>query len=84
MRGHLWLDDVIQRNGGPVRDFQKFTFEKDGDQVRLTSVEGSKWHPTDVAKNIDLLIDAPKARHSTPIDRCHEPGATGYTFKSKR
>jgi hypothetical protein len=80
----LLVDDVIQGYGGPVRDFQKFTFEKHGDQVRLTSVDASKGRSVDVDENIDALIDAPKARRSTPIDRCLEPGATGYKFQPKR
>jgi hypothetical protein len=80
----LLVDDVIQGNGGPVRVFEKFTFEKFGNQVRLTSVDASKGHSTDVDENIDGLINVPKARGSTPIDRCLEPGATGYNFKPKR
>lgn len=80
----LLVDDVVQGNGGPVRVFQKYTFEKDGNQVRLTSVDGSKGQSTDVDENIDELVGTALARGSTPIDRCLEPGATGYNFKPKR
>jgi hypothetical protein len=80
----LLVDDVVQGNGGPVRVFQKFTFEKDGNQVRLTSVDASKGRSIDVDENIDGLINVPKSRGSTPIDRCLEPGATGYLFQPKR
>ncbi|HEU4780794.1 MAG TPA: hypothetical protein VFS58_13010 [Steroidobacteraceae bacterium] len=80
----LLVDDIIQGTGGPVRDFQKFTFEKHSVQIRLTSVDASKGHPTDVGKNIDWLIDGPRARSSTPIDRCLEPGAAGYRFTPRR
>jgi hypothetical protein len=80
----LLIDDVVQGNGGPVRVFSKYTFEKVDDQVRLISAEGSKGHSTDLEENIDGLINFPKSRGSTPIDRCLEPGATGYRFKPQR
>lgn len=80
----LLVDDVIQGNGGPVRDFQKYTFEKVDEKVRLTAVEASKGHVQTVDDNIDELIGTALARGATPIDRCLEPGATGYNFKPQR
>ena len=80
----LLADDVVQSNGGPVRDFQKFTFEKIGEQVQLTAVDTSKGHVHEVDENIDELIGTAQVRGATPIDRCLEPGATGYHFKPKR
>ena len=38
-RWTLLLDDVVQGNGGPVRVFQKFTFEKHESMVRLVTLE---------------------------------------------
>ncbi|HEY6124019.1 MAG TPA: hypothetical protein VIV63_05165 [Steroidobacteraceae bacterium] len=86
-RDDVWtlkLDEIYQGNGGPVRVFQIYTFEKDGDQARLTSVEASEGQSTDVNRNIDLLIKDSKALRATPVDRCLEPGATGYLFKPRR
>jgi hypothetical protein len=79
----LEVETVTQGYGGPVHEFQKFTFEKAGEQVRLTAVEASKGRPTDVAKNIDLLLEAPQGLRSTPVNRCQQQGATGYLFKPR-
>ena len=35
------------------------------------------------AASLDDLLSAPNSFHSTPVDRCLEPGATGYRFKRK-
>ena len=80
----LLLDDVVQANGSPVRVYQKFTFEKHDERVRLVSMETSDNLDSDLKRNIDELVTVPKARHSTPVDRCLEPGATGYLFVPKR
>ncbi len=45
---------------GRLQIFQKFTFEKDGDQVRLASVEASEKLPTDLKTNIDALLESPR------------------------
>jgi hypothetical protein len=83
-RWNLGLEAVSQGYNGPVHDFQNFTFEKSGKQVRLTAVDASKGRPTDVGKNIDLLLDAPNARRSTPVERCAEAGASGYRYKPRK
>ena len=80
----LKLDDVVQGNGGPVRVFQEFTFEKYDDQVRLVAMDASKGQKIDITHNIDVLLEIPNERHSTPIDRCLQPGAKGYHFVPKR
>ncbi|MEJ0086467.1 MAG: hypothetical protein WDO72_12335 [Pseudomonadota bacterium] len=80
----LGVEAVTQANNGPVHEFQNFTFGKSGGHARLKSVEASKGRPTDVNKNIDLLLDAPEARRSTPVDRCKEAGASGYRFKPRK
>jgi hypothetical protein len=80
----LGLETVSQSYNGPVHEFQNFTFEKAGKQVRLKSVEVSQGRPTDVTKNINLLLDAPNTRHSTPVERCAEAGATGYLYKPRK
>jgi hypothetical protein len=80
----LKLDDIVQGNGGPVRMFQKFTFEKYGDQVRLVDMEASEGLDTTLPHNVDALLELPNERHSTPVDRCQAPGATGYHFVPKR
>jgi hypothetical protein len=76
----LTLENVQQGYNGPVHVFQKFTFVRSGEQVRLDSVEASEGLPTEVAANIDKLLEAPHVRKSTPVDRCLAPGATGYQF----
>jgi hypothetical protein len=80
----LKLDDIVQGNAGPARLFQRFTFEKYGDQVRLVAMEASEGMDADLAHNIDALLELPNERHSTPVDRCLAPGATGYHFVPKR
>ena len=80
----LKLDDIVQGNGGPARMFQKFTFEKYGDQVRLVAMETSEGLDNDVEHNVDALLEVPNERHSTPVERCLQPGATGYHFVRKR
>jgi len=76
----LTLDDVVDGYGGPVRVFQKFTFEKYGDQVRLVWVEASEHLSTDLKHNIDELLEAPRSLRSTPIERCQKEGAKGYLY----
>jgi hypothetical protein len=80
----LGVESVSQSYNGPVHEFQNFTFEKAGDQVRLKSVEASKGRPTEVAQNIDLLLEAPDGLRSTTVDRCKHSGATGYHFKPRK
>ena len=80
----LMLDAVVQGNGGPVRWFQKFTFEKHDDQVRLVRVEASEDLNTGLKHNTDELLEAPQTLRSTPVDRCLAPGATGYLFTPRR
>jgi hypothetical protein len=80
----LLLDDVVPGNGGPVRAFQEFTFERCGGLVHLAKVETSANFDSDLPRNIDELVVAPNSLHSTPVDRCLEPGATGYRFVPRR
>ena len=80
----LKLDDIVAGPGGPVRMYQKFTFEKFGTQVRLVSVEASEGLETDRTHNTNSLLEVPNERRSTPVERCEEPGATGYRFKPRR
>jgi hypothetical protein len=80
----LMLDAVTQGYGGPVRVFQKFTFEKAGGQVRLVDVEAAKGMKTGIKENVDELLEMPNALHSTPVDRCQSPGAAGYLFVPRR
>ena len=79
----LTLESVEQGFNGPVHDFQKFTFEKLGEKVRLISVDVSKGRAPDLKHNIDMLLEAPNDRHSTPVDRCLH-GGTGYHYDPKR
>jgi len=76
----LTVEQVQQGYNGPVHEFQKFTFERAGEQVRLTSVEASQGRPTEVAPNIDRLLEAPHGLNSTPVDRCLKQGGTGYKY----
>jgi len=80
----LELENVIQGYNGPEREFQHFTFEKFGEQVRLVAVDASKGRPTEVDWNIDQLISAAHARRSTPVDRCARDGGTGYQYPPKK
>ena len=80
----LMLDAVAQGYAGPVRIFQKFTFEKDGEQVRLVDVEAAKGMKTGIKENVDELLEMPNSLHSTPVDRCQSPGAAGYLFVPRR
>jgi hypothetical protein len=80
----LMLDDVTQGSGGPARIFQKFTFEKHGEQVQLVSMEASEGLTTALEENVDALLEAPNERHSTPVDRCLKAAATGYHFVPRR
>jgi len=76
----LTLETVQQGYNGPQHQFQKFTFERAGEQVRLVSVEASKGIPTGITANIDRLLEAPHGRKSTPVDRCLGENATGYQY----
>jgi hypothetical protein len=80
----LTVENVRQQSNGPVHEFQKFTFEKFAEQVRLVDVDASEGYPTDIEKNIDRLLQAPHARKSTPVDRCLEDGGTGYQFPPRK
>jgi hypothetical protein len=80
----LSLEDVVNGGGGPVHVFRHLTFKQRGDQVRLESVDASDEWDDDVATHIDALLEAPNERRSTPVERCREPGATGYQFKRRK
>lgn len=80
----LELERVEQAYNGPVHEFQKFTFEQAGKQVRLTSVDASKGFPTEVNQNIDKLLETPNGMHSTPVDRCLDASVTAYRFEPRK
>ncbi len=80
----LKLDDIVAGPGGPIRMYQKFTFQKYGDQVRLVAMEASEGLNTELVHNVDALLAEPNARRSTPIERCQKTEATGYHFVAKR
>lgn len=79
----LSIDNVVHGPRGPEHWFQRLTFREQRDQARLIAVEASRGQETLVEANIDALLTAPNQRHSTPVDRCREPGAAGYLFKRK-
>ncbi len=79
----LSIDNVVHGARGPEHWFQHLTFREQDDQARLVSVDASEGQNTEVAANLDAMLEAPNRRHSTPVDRCVEPGATGYLFKRK-
>jgi hypothetical protein len=79
----LSVENVIQGYNGPVREFTTWTFESHGEAVELVKVEASEGRPQDPAASLADLLSAPNAMHSTPVDRCLEPGATGFLFKRK-
>jgi hypothetical protein len=79
-RWTLELENVRHGRNGPEHQFQRFTFEKFGEQVRLVEVEGSAELPTDIAENIDRMLMAPHHRRSTATDRCREDGGIGYQY----
>ena len=79
----LMLEDVVQGSNGPVRVFQQFTFARHGEQLWLTDVEASEGINTDVARNVDRLLEGPHGMNSTPVDRCRGSGARGYQFPPK-
>lgn len=79
----LTVERVIQGYGGPTREYSTWTFERHGKAVELTKVDASKDMPQEPAASLDALLDAPNSIHSTPVDRCREPGAAGYRFKRK-
>ena len=80
---NLSIDNVVHGARGPEHWFQHLTFREQDDQARLVSVDASEGQNTEVAANLDAMLEAPNRRHSTPVDRCVEPGATGYLFKRK-
>ena len=84
--GDAWelsIEEVVQGSFGPQAISRRFTFEKRDDLVHLVRVAGSEGHDTDVTRNLDVLVRAPNGR-STPVDRCLQPGATGYLFRPRR
>jgi hypothetical protein len=80
----LSVEEIHQDNRGPVHVFHRYTFEQREDQAHLVTVQASDGLETDVAANIDAMLEAPNDRSSTPVDRCRHPGATGYGFKPRR
>ena len=69
----LKLDDIVQGNGGPVRMFQKFTFEKYGDQVRLVAMEASEGLDTGIDFNVDELLESPTSFTPRPSNAARSP-----------
>jgi hypothetical protein len=79
----LTIERVIPGYGGPTREFSTRTFARHGKAVELTAVEASPDQPQEPADSIDQLLEAPNTRHSTPVERCLKPGASGYRFTRK-
>jgi hypothetical protein len=79
----LTVERVIQGYNGPAREFSSWTFEKHGQAVELVKVEASPGMPQDPAASLAELLKAPNTIHSTPVERCLAPGATGYRFERK-
>jgi hypothetical protein len=79
----LTVERVIQGYNGPKREFTSWTFEQHDTAVELVKVEASEGLPQDPAASLAELLTAPNAMHSTPVDRCLEPGTTGFLFKRK-
>jgi hypothetical protein len=80
----LSMDDVQDGGRGPAHIFQRFTFTREGELVKLTDFDASEGHNLDVEYHIDGLLQAPNQRRSTPVERCKEPGAEGYHFKKRK
>jgi hypothetical protein len=76
----LEIENVRHGPNGPEHLFQRFTFEKFGEQVRLVDVEASEDLPTDITENIDQMLAAPHHRKSTATDRCLKDGGIGYQY----
>ena len=79
----LSVERVVQGYNGPAREFSNWTFERHGKAVELVKVEASPGLPQDPAASLEELLSAPNGLHSTPVDRCRDPAATGYRFKRK-
>jgi hypothetical protein len=79
----LTVERVVQGYAGPEREFSTWTFEKRGKAIELTAVEASQGQPQDPATSIEQLLSAPNSLHSTPVERCREPGAAGYLYTRK-
>lgn len=82
-RWTLLLENVHHGPNGPQHVFQKFTFQRVGEQVRLVDVDATERISTDLAANIDGLLEGPHDMRSTPVDRCQASGATGYKFTAR-
>jgi hypothetical protein len=80
----LLIDEIVQGYNGPARVYRKYTFARFGDQVRLVAVDGSKGTDMTIKHHVDELLEMPHGLRSTPVDRCLEPGATGYQFVPRR
>jgi hypothetical protein len=83
---HAWtltIEDLVQDGRGPIHVYQKLTFEERGDLVALVDVEASEGHDIGVTATLDGLL-APANERSTPVDRCLDPGASGYGYRPRR
>ena len=79
----LTLEGVHQGYNGPQSEFQKFTFARFGETIRLVSMDASKGIPTDLDANIDRLLEGPHGLRSTPVDRCLKGNGAGYQYPPK-
>jgi hypothetical protein len=79
----LTVERIVDGQGGPTREFTTWTFEQHGRTVELVAVEASPGLPQDPAASLTDLLHAPNSMHSTPVERCLEPGASGYLFRRK-
>jgi hypothetical protein len=80
----LSLDEVQDSGRGPVLVYQHYTFRQQGDRAHLVFIDASEGQNTDLAANIDALLQAPNERRSTPVDRCKDPDAEGYHFRRRK
>lgn len=76
----LTVDRVVQTPGGPIREFQAWTFEPNGDeQVRFVSVEASKGYPDTIEATLAQFLRTANSRGSAIVERCKE-GGKGYMY----
>jgi len=83
-RWRLSIEELMNGGSTPVHVFQRYTFMRKGELVELVAVEASEGQSKVIKDHVDNLLEAPNGIHSTPVDRCKDPAATGYEFKRKK
>ncbi len=74
-------EEMVQGPRGPSHVWRSHTFQRENDRILLIAHDSAPGPVGTLKVAVDALLEAPRDRQSTRIDRCLN-GGTGYAPKS--